>query len=97
MLSALMKKVGLREVATAIPATVATAVRDKAGTVAGIATVAVANMPGVKSNPPTTMTSNEESAIRAWLVHIEEADVAIIAIVLDQCRTDVEARGYFLR
>jgi hypothetical protein len=43
------------------------------------------------------MTADEESAIRAWLAHIEETDAAIIAIVLDQCGVDADARGYFLR
>lgn len=42
-LSALMKKGGLREIATAIPATAATEERDKTVKVAGVATVAVAN------------------------------------------------------
>jgi hypothetical protein len=96
-LSALMKKGGLCAVATAIPATAATEEGEKIGTVARVATVAVANPPSVKSTPTAPMTADEESAIRAWLAHIEETDAAIIAVVLDQCRVDVEARGYFLR
>jgi len=42
------------------------------------------------------MTPGEESAIRAWLAHIEETDPAIIAHLLDKCRTDTDARGYFI-
>ena len=49
------------------------------------------------ANPLAPMTADEESAIRAWLAQIEETDAAIIAIVLGQCRADVEARGYFLQ
>lgn len=94
-LSALMKKGGLCAVATAIPATAATEEGEQAGTVARVATVAVANPPSAK--PAAPMTADEESAISAWLAHIEETDAAIIAVVLDQCRADVEARGYFLR
>lgn len=96
-LSALMKKGGLCAAATAIPATDATEEGEKAATVARVATVAVANPPSAKSTPPAPMTADEESAIRAWLVHIEETDAAIIAIVLGQCRADVDARGYFTR
>ncbi|MHB9100123.1 MAG: hypothetical protein ACYC2E_01195 [Sulfuricella sp.] len=96
-LSALMKKGGLSAAATAIPATAATEEGEKAGTVARIATVAVANTPRVESHPTAPMTADEESAIRAWLAYIEETDAAIIAVVLDQCREDVAARGYFLR
>jgi hypothetical protein len=42
------------------------------------------------------MTPGEESAIRAWLAHIEETDPAIIAHLLDKCRTDADARSYFI-
>ena len=96
-LSALMKKGGLREAATAIPATAATEEGEKAGTVARVATVAVANLPSAKSHPTAPMTADQESAIRAWLAHIEETDAAIIAVVLGQCRADVDARGFFIR
>ena len=43
------------------------------------------------------MTAGEGSAVRAWLAHIEETDEAIIAHVLDKCRTDADARYYFIR
>ena len=96
-LSALMKKGGLCVAATAIPATAATEEGEKAGTVARIATVAVANPPSAKITPTDPMTADEQNAIRAWLAHIEETDAAIVAAVLSQCRADVDARGYFIR
>ena len=40
------------------------------------------------------MTVAEESQIRAWLVHIEETDPAIIAHVLERARRDLEVRKY---
>jgi hypothetical protein len=39
---------------------------------------------------------SDESAIRAWLAHINETDSGIIAEVLDKCRADSSARAYFL-
>ena len=42
------------------------------------------------------MSPGEESAIRAWLAHIEESDPAIIADLLEKCRTDADARSYFI-
>ena len=95
-LSALMKKGGLSEVATAIPAAAATEEWRRAGTVARVATVAVANPPITESSPTTAMTANEEGAIRAWLEHIGEIDTAIIAVVLERCRTDAGVREYFI-
>ncbi|MHB1292592.1 MAG: hypothetical protein ACYCY5_10465 [Sulfuricella sp.] len=96
-LSALMKKGGLRAAATAIPATAATEEGEKTGTVARVATVAVANPPSAESYPTAPMTADDESTIRTWLAHIEETDAAIIAVVLGQCRADADARGCFLR
>jgi hypothetical protein len=94
-LSALMKKGGLCAAATAIPATAATEEKENAGTVARVATVAVANPPSARNTLTSPMTADEESAIRAWLAHIEETDAAIIAVVFGQCRAGAEARGYF--
>lgn len=92
-ISNLIRKGGLAQVATATFATLATQETASVATVAQVATVAVA-----KSQPPAAaMTREEETAIRAWLAHIEEADVDIIAEVLNQCRADVDARAYFLR
>lgn len=45
----------------------------------------------------SAMTAAQESVIRSWLAQIEETDEAIIAHVLNRCRQDVEARGYFMR
>jgi hypothetical protein len=82
-LSALIRK---REIATATVATPATHEQAKAGTVAKVASVAVANQ----------LMAEEETAIRAWLAHIEETDPATIAEVIDKCRHNNEARDYFL-
>lgn len=43
------------------------------------------------------LTDSEECALRAWLSHIEETDEAIIAHVLNHCRTDADARAYFVQ
>lgn len=41
-------------------------------------------------------TASDETAIRAWLTHINETDTGIIAEVLGKCRADSSARAYFL-
>ena len=82
-LSALIRK---RENATATLATPATHKGARAGTVANVASVAVANQ----------LLAEEETAIRAWLAHIEEADPATIADVLARCQSDAQARAYCL-
>ena len=41
------------------------------------------------------ITDDDEKAIRAWLALIEETDPAIIADVLNKCRTDEETLDYF--
>jgi hypothetical protein len=46
--------------------------------------------------PAAQITTGQESAVRAWLAYIEEKDEAIIADVLTRCRTDPEARRYFV-
>lgn len=60
---------------------------------------AVAVTPLIPSDkePCNPMTTDEESAIRAWLDLIDETDRATIAIVLHECHRDVNARNYFLR
>jgi hypothetical protein len=45
--------------------------------------------------PTTPLTAEEETAIRAWLVLIEETDPATIAEVIGQCQRDADARDYF--
>ena len=37
-----------------------------------------------------------ESKIRTWLEHIEETDSDIVEEVIKKCRTDPEAKRYFL-
>lgn len=82
-LSALIRK---RENATATVATPATHKGTKAGTVANVASVAVANQ----------LLAEEKTAIMAWLAHIEETDPATIADVLARCQSDAQARAYCL-
>ena len=43
------------------------------------------------------LTASEEQAIRGWLERIGETDKAVIDSTLTQCRTDQNARAYFLR
>lgn len=90
-LSNLIRKGGLAQIATATPATLATQEEASAATVAGVATVAVA------SHPAPALSENDEAAIRAWLAYIAETNADTISEVLAQCRTDMEARAYFLR
>lgn len=44
-----------------------------------------------------TLTAAKEQAVRRWLSHIEEVNLAIIAEVLDKCRYHPEAQTYFRR
>jgi hypothetical protein len=92
-LSALIKKDGLADAMTAIPATTATQEAVQQVTVASVAPVAVA----VKPEPLPKLTPDEETCIRAWLAYIEEKDADIIAEVLDLCSIDPDARQYFLK
>ena len=78
-LSALIRKRETGNLATAIPAISATRKGEGGGTVARIATVAVANP---KEGQPVPLTAEEETAIRAWLALIEETDAATIAEVI---------------
>lgn len=55
--------------------------------------------PSIGSNDSAldaVLLENEEAAIRVWLDHIDETDPAVIAEVLNKCRTDNEAQTYFL-
>lgn len=90
-LSSLIRKRDTGSIATAIPAISATRKVEGGGTVARIATIAVANP------KEGQLPADEESAIRAWLTHIGESDQEIIAEVLGKCRTDMEALAYFMR
>ncbi|WP_456412176.1 hypothetical protein [Thiolapillus sp.] len=89
-LSALINKGGFTGSMTATPATQEA---DKPGTVAPVATVAVAGKP----EPLPELPPDEEANIRTWLAHIEETDSAIIAEVVDKCRIDLNVRRYFLK
>ena len=93
-LSALIRKRKPGVVATATLATLATQPGEEALKVARVATVAVANPTELETAP---MTAGEERAIRAWLAHIEETDQTTIDEVLDRCRSDSDARRYFLK
>lgn len=59
--------------------------------VAGFGEIAAAN------EVTAQMTAGEETAIRVWLIQIEETDPAIIADLLEKCRTDADAHDYFIR
>jgi hypothetical protein len=82
-LSAMIRK---REIATATVATPATQEGLEGGTVAKVASVAVANQ----------LLAEEESAIRGWLAHINETDPAKIADAIAKCRCDSKTRLYSL-
>ena len=100
-LSAPIRKGGLAKSATATPATIATQQAGQTESVAAVATVTVAVNPESSMEPnrqpaSTELTVDEELKIRAWLTYIKETDSDIIAEVLDKCRSDIEARFYFL-
>jgi hypothetical protein len=100
-LAVLIKKGGLSSVATATAATVATVEADTEGTVARVASVAVANpqklLPETPEATPTVLLGPEEgSAIRGWLTHIDETDPRIIDEVLEKCKWNVGTLRYFL-
>nr|VFJ59762.1 MAG: hypothetical protein BECKFW1821B_GA0114236_105017 [Candidatus Kentron sp. FW] len=48
------------------------------------------------SIPKAVLSKIEETAIRDWLAYIKETDPEIIAEIMDRCRSDPEARAYFL-
>ena len=85
-LSALIQKRENATATVATPATPATHEGVPAGTVADVASVAVANQ----------LLAEEETAIQAWLAHIKETDPATIADVLARCQSDAQARAYCL-
>jgi hypothetical protein len=93
ILSTLIQRDGLCKVATATPATMATADTRIEPSVANVATVAVADTRELQS---TVLTSTDEMFIRSWLAHIEETDPSIIDHVLDQCHNDLDKRNYFI-
>jgi hypothetical protein len=48
------------------------------------------------SQASTPLTAAEESALQRWLAQIGETDVPTVAEVLRKCRSDADAREYFL-
>lgn len=86
--------------ANANPAKVANDGLDTERPLAGLAELALADSrqaQAVNSSPVAPLASEEESAIRAWLTHIEETDPITIADVLDKCRADLNERKVLLR
>lgn len=81
------------EFANANPAKVANDGLAKGEPLARLAALALANPPEAII---ATMTAEQETAIRAWMAHIEETDPEIIAEVLDKCQHTPEALDYFL-
>lgn len=78
-LSALIRKRGTGSLATAIPAISATQPKVEAGTVARIATVAVANPKEEKTAPPAKVGAGDTAtASRWWLIHYPDRDPAEI-------------------
>jgi hypothetical protein len=51
----------------------------------------------IPHRPLTSLSQSEDDLIQDWLEHINETDKATIATVLEQCRTDQDARVAFLR
>lgn len=69
--------------------------------------VAISAMPNRKNEQSVAKEANvavanqlfpeEESAIRAWLAHIEETDHKTIGEIIAKCKTSDEARTYCLQ
>jgi hypothetical protein len=45
--------------------------------------------------PP--LSTEEEAWLRAWLDHIDETEAEGIAVLMNKCRVDMDARRYFLK
>ena len=88
-LATLIKKNGLRELATATHAT-----HDgKNGPT--VATVAVADPQKLAMD--SSLSATDELKICKWFTHINETDQDIINELLDNCRTNPKCREYFLQ
>jgi len=90
-LSALIKRDGLRELATATHATPATLEGKNGPTVA---TVAVADPSELEMD--SRLFAEEELKIRKWFTAINETDKYIIDELISNCRTNPKHREYFL-
>lgn len=51
----------------------------------------------IRRPPDTPLSGDDHDLIRLWLARIGETDEDSIACVLHQCRTDADAREYFLK
>ena len=81
-LSALIRKRDTGNLATAIPAISATEPKGEAGTVARIATVAVANPTSEKTAPPVKVSPGDTAtASRWWLIHYPDRNpVEVVSV-----------------
>ena len=98
-LAILMKKGGLRELATAIPAIPAIPKSQDTGSVARIATIAVATPPAQKTaneESPPLLAPEDQAVVLGWLDAIGEDDEAMRREVLSKCRSDSKALAYVL-
>ena len=92
-LSALIRKHGTGNLATAIPAISATQPKGEAATVARIATVAVANPKEEKTAPPAKVGAGETAtASRWWLIHYPDRDPLEVACYPDATHAEILER-----
>ncbi len=91
-------------IATATPANVAILAKDnsaKAGTVARIATIAIANTPTQKTAitaKTETATSPEIEEIKNWLINTgRPPEDYLFQLIIDKCQNDAEALKHFLQ
>ena len=102
ILSKLIRKGGLRELATAIRAIHATPVVEKE-VVAEIAAVAVAMSQSAPDSRGFTqpeiqaMSVKDEEKIIEWLKNLGEIDAEEVDSVLSHCRSDPEVLQYYLK
>ncbi len=92
-LSALIRKRGTGSLATAIPAISATQPKVEAGTVARIATVAVATPKEEKTAPPAKVGAGDTAtASRWWLIHYPDRDPAEVACCPEATHAEILER-----
>ena len=92
-LSALIRKRDTGNLATAIPAISATQPKEGAGTVARIATVAVANPKEEKTAPPAKVGAGDTAtAFRWWLIHYPDRDPLEVACCPEATHADILER-----
>lgn len=92
-LSALIRKREAGSLATAIPAISATQPKGEAGTVARIATVAVAKPKKEKTAPPAKVGAGDTAtASRWWLIHYTDRDPVEVACYPDGTHADILER-----